>query len=44
MNRLLLLPDTEHAETVLQLMFGGPTRAVIMDWIASLPDYPCSQH
>jgi acetyl esterase/lipase len=42
-NRLHLLPDTEHAETVLQLMFGGPTRDVIMDWIASLPDSPCYQ-
>jgi acetyl esterase/lipase len=43
-NRLHLLPDTEHAEPVLQLMFGGPTRAVVMNWIASLPDYPCPQH
>jgi acetyl esterase/lipase len=42
-NRLHLLPETEHAETVLQLMLGGPTRAVILDWIASLSDNPCSQ-
>lgn len=31
----LILPTVEHSETVLQLMLGGATRDVIMDWLKS---------
>jgi hypothetical protein len=36
--RLEILPETEHAETVMHLMFGGKTRDVVMDWIHKKQD------
>lgn len=31
----VVLPTVEHAETILQLMMGGETRDIVMDWLLS---------
>jgi acetyl esterase/lipase len=31
---LLILPDVEHADTAMHLMFGGETQEAVMDWVA----------
>ena len=32
---LSILPSTEHAETVIQLMVGGETQDIVMEWLES---------
>lgn len=35
-SRLEILTATEHAETIVQFMFGGKTRTIVMSWLSSL--------